>query len=135
MPARSSPLAAGLIGGALVAWVTFVPSFLWIFLGAPYVETLRGNQALSGALTAITAAVVGVILNLAVWLGLHVLFRDVGALAVGPLSPAWPLWSSIDPWALALMAVAAVTLFWLRLGILPTLAISGVLGLAIRLAV
>ena len=68
-PARSAAL--------LTTWVTFAPCFLWIFLGAPFVEALRGNKALSGALAAITAAVVGVILNLAVWFALHVLFREV----------------------------------------------------------
>ncbi len=80
-------MVAGLIGGLLTAWVTFVPSFLWIFLGAPYMERLRGNRNLSGALAAITAAVVGVILNLALWLGLHVLFREVGVLDLGIAQP------------------------------------------------
>ena len=94
------PMVAGLLGGLLTAWVTFVPSFLWIFLGAPYMERLRGNRNLSGALAAITAAVVGVILNLALWLGLHVLFREVGVLDLGVARPAWPVWSTLDPWAL-----------------------------------
>ncbi len=125
-------LLGGLIGGLLVAWVTFVPCFLWIFLGAPYVEKLRGNRALSGGLAAITAAVVGVIVNLAVFLGLHVLFRDVGSLSFGPFSLAWPVSSSLDPWALALMAVALAMLFRLKLGILPTLAACGILGSLIR---
>ena len=125
-------LLGGLIGGLLVAWVTFVPCFLWIFLGAPYVEKLRGNRALSGGLAAITAAVVGVIVNLAVFLGLHVLFRDVGSLSFGPFSLAWPVSSSLDPWALALMAVALAMLFRLKLGILPTLAVCGILGSLIR---
>ena len=98
------PMVAGLLGGLLTAWVTFVPSFLWIFLGAPYMERLRGNRNLSGALAAITAAVVGVILNLALWLGLHVLFREVGVLDLGIVRPAWPVWSTLDPWALGLMA-------------------------------
>ena len=114
--------------------MTFVPCFLWIFLGAPYVERLRGNRRLSAGLAAVTAAVVGVILNLAVFLGLHVLFRTVGTLAVGPLALSWPVWTSLDPWALALMAVAVVALFALRLGILATLALCGGLGYAIRLA-
>ena len=87
-PGALAPIAAGLLGGLLTAWVTFVPSFLWIFLGAPSMERLRGNRNLGGALAAITAAVVGVILNLAIWLGLHVLFRDVGVLAAGPLAGA-----------------------------------------------
>ncbi|SDB41602.1 chromate efflux transporter [Bauldia litoralis] len=126
------PLIAGLIGGALTAWVTFVPCFLWIFLGAPYVEKLRGNLRLSGALSAITAAVVGVILNLALWLGLHVLFREVGVLEFGLARPPWPVWGSVDPWAVGLMVVAIVALFRFRLGVVPTLAICAGLGLLVR---
>lgn len=126
------PLAAGLIGGLLTAWVTFVPCFLWIFLGAPYVERLRHNRALAGALSAITAAVVGVILNLAVWLGLHVLFREVGTVSLGPAHVAWPDLASADPWAIGLMAVAVVALFRLKAGIPLTLLACGLLGLAIR---
>lgn len=128
------PMAAGLLGGLLTAWVTFVPSFLWIFLGAPYMERLRGNRNLSGALAAITAAVVGVILNLALWLGLHVLFRDVGVLDLGIARPAWPVWSTLDPWALGLMLVAILALFRFHLGIVATLGICAVLGVAIRIA-
>ncbi|MCB1488384.1 MAG: chromate efflux transporter [Bauldia sp.] len=126
------PVLAGLVGGILTAWVTFVPCFLWIFLGAPHVERLRGNVGLSGALSAITAAVVGVILNLALWLGLHVLFREVGVLDLGPASPAWPVWSTVDPVAVALMLVAMVALFRLRLGIVATLGLCGLLGLGVR---
>ena len=129
-PMGLDPLLAGVLGAALTTWVTFVPCFLWIFLGAPYVEQLRGNKALSGALAAITAAVVGVILNLALWFGLHVVFREVGTLRVGPLALAVPDWSSLDLPALALSAIAAVALFRLRLGVLPVLAIAAALGLA-----
>ncbi len=129
------PMVAGLLGGLVTAWVTFVPSFLWIFLGAPYMERLRGNRNLSGALAAITAAVVGVILNLALWLGLHVLFREVGVLDLGIIRPAWPVWSTLDPWALGLMVVAAVALFRFHLGIFGTLAITAVLGVIVSLSV
>ena len=82
-PGTMSPLLAATLGGLLTTWVTFTPCFLWIFFGAPFVEALRANKALGAALGAITAAVVGVILNLAVWFALHVLFarRDAGALA------------------------------------------------------
>jgi chromate transporter len=128
------PMAAGLLGGLLTAWVTFVPSFLWIFLGAPYMERLRGNRNLSGALAAITAAVVGVILNLALWLGLHVLFREVVVLDLGVAHPAWPVWSTLDPWSLGLMLVAVLALFRLHLGIPATLGICAVLGVALRVA-
>ena len=89
-PGGVPPLAGGLIGAGLTTWVTFVPCFLWVLLGAPYIERLRNNRALSGALSAITAAVVGVILNLTVWFALHVLFRNVGELNLGALRPAWP---------------------------------------------
>src|SRR3546814_13894799 len=88
-----------------ISWVTFVPCFLWIFLGAPYLERLRGVAALSHALAAITAAVVGVILNLAIWFGLHVLFRQMQALSAGPFTWDVPVWSSIDPF-MALLAAA-----------------------------
>src|SRR5271165_7545184 len=73
-PGVLPPLVTGALGGLLATWVTFTPCFLWIFVGAPYVEKLRGNKALSGALSAITAAVVGVILNLAIWFAIHALF-------------------------------------------------------------
>lgn len=132
-PAGMDPLLAGVLGATLTTWVTFVPCFLWIFLGAPHIERLRSNGALSAALTAITAAVVGVILNLAVWFGLHVLFREVGTFGIGPLSIAAPRWSSIDLAAVALSIVAALCLFRFRLGILPTLAICGGLGLLVAL--
>lgn len=128
-PAGMDPLLAGVLGATLTAWVTFVPCFLWIFLGAPHIERLRSNQALSAALTAITAAVVGVILNLAVWFGLHVLFREVGTFRLGLVSIAAPAWASIDLIAVALSVIAAICLLRLRLGILGTLAICGTLGL------
>ncbi|MHB1103069.1 MAG: chromate efflux transporter [Devosia sp.] len=129
-PMGLDPLLAGVLGATLSTWVTFVPCFLWIFLGAPYVERLRGNERLSGALAAITAAVVGVILNLAIWFGLHVVFREVGTLTAGPLSLVAPVWSSLDLLALGFSVIAAVALFRLKLGILPVLALAAALGLA-----
>lgn len=127
-PGVLSPLGAGVLGATLTTWVTFVPCFLWIFLGAPYIERLQGNKALSGALSAITAAVVGVILNLAVWFGLHTLFRSVDTFRAGPLELAWPVWSSLDPLALALALVATLALFRLKLGMIPTLVLCAGLG-------
>ena len=97
-----SPLAAGLLGAALTTWVTFVPSMLWIFAGAPFIEELRGNRRLAGALAAITAAVVGVILNLSVWFALHVLFGSVTERHWGPLR-----WFAFDPLALDTHAAVA----------------------------
>ena len=129
-----SPVAAGLLGATLTTWATFVPCFLWIFLGAPHVERLRSNKTLGGALTAITAAVVGVILNLAVWFALHVLFAEVGTLTLGPLTPVWPVWSSLDVASLGLVVGAFVALFGVRIGMIPTLGLSALAGLAITLA-
>ncbi len=76
-PGALSPMLAGTLGGLLATWVTFIPCFLWIFLGAPFIERMRGNKALAGALSAITAAVVGVVLNLAIWFAIHTVFREV----------------------------------------------------------
>ena len=96
-----SPIVAGLLGAAMTTWVTFAPSMLWIFVGAPFVEQLRANRHLSGALAAITAAVVGVILNLTVWFALHVLFGKVTEQQTGPVR-----WYAFDPLALDLKATA-----------------------------
>ncbi len=130
-PPGLDPLASGIIGATLTTWVTFIPCFLWIFLGAPYVEALRANRALSGALTAITAAVVGVILNLAVWFALHVLFARVDVVRAGPVAVSWPEWSSVDWWAVALALVATFALFRLKIGMVPTLLLCAVLGVSI----
>ena len=110
------PLAAGTLGGLLTTWVTCVPCFLWIFLGAPFVEKLRENRALTAALSAITAAVVGVVLNLAIWFALHTLFREVGEVDAGPLRFDFPVAASVDPAACALAAAALVAMFRFRLG-------------------
>lgn len=132
-PVGLNPLAAGLLGSALTTWVTFVPCFLWIFLGAPYIEKLRSNRELSGALSAITAAVVGVILNLAIWFALHVLFREVGTFTAGPVSVVSPNLMTINWAAVALSIVAVVCLFRLKLGVTRTLAVCGGLGVALML--
>jgi chromate transporter len=129
-------LTGGMLGAVLVAWATFVPSFIWIFAGAPYIERLRGNAAFSGALSAITAAVVGVILNLALWFGLHVLFRELADVDLVPalgFSLLLPIWSSLDPAALALFFLSALLLFWFRWGVLSVLAVCALAGLALQL--
>jgi chromate transporter len=100
------PLASGIAGAVITLWVTFAPSFLFIFAGAPFIERLRGNRALAGALAAVTAAVVGVIANLGLWFGLHVLFGEVGQVRFGPVQLPAPELRSFDP-AAALIAVAA----------------------------
>jgi chromate transporter len=133
-PGTLSPLAAGTLGGLLATWVTFVPCFLWIFLGAPFIERLRGNRALSGAMSAITAAVVGVILNLAVWFAIHTLFRDVQPFVAGPVRFDRPALASVDPWAagLAIAAVAA-TMIW-KAGMVRVLAMTSAAGVALYLS-
>ena len=133
-PGALPPLAAGTLGGLLTTWVTFAPCFLWIFAGAPYVERLRGNRALAGALSAITASVVGVILNLAVWFALHTIFAETRVVALGPLRLDLPVPSSLDPAALLLALAALVAVFGLRLGTVPVLAGAALAGLALRLA-
>jgi chromate transporter len=127
----ASPLLAGTLGGLLATWVTFAPCFAWIFLGAPFIEGLRGNRALGAALTAVTAAVVGVILNLAVWFAIHVIFGGVRRVEAGPLAIDLPRFETIDWVAAALAALALVAVFRLRLGMTTVLAGSAALGVAL----
>lgn len=127
-----TPFWGGVIGASIATWVTFVPCFLWIFLGAPYIERLRSNLALAGALSAITAAVVGVIFNLALWFALHVLFGTVGQVQFGPLNVPWPEMASLDWRAALLTLVAIVSLFVLRWGVLWTLALCAAVGLVLQ---
>jgi chromate transporter len=117
-----------------VTWVTFTPCFLWVFLGAPYVEALRGARGLSAALSAVTAAVVGVILNLAVWFGIHVIFKEMTSFRGHGLALSVPVPASLDPWALAIALGAMIAIFGLRVGMIPTLLISSVAGVALHLA-
>jgi chromate transporter len=114
--------------------VTFVPSFFWIFLGAPYAERVRGNRRLASALAGITAAVVGVILNLAVWFALHTLFGRVSEGHVGPLRIFLPKLETLEPAALVLSLFAFVALLRLRWGMLPTLGVCCLLGVVYTLA-
>lgn len=127
-PGGLDPMVAGIIGSAVTTWVTFTPCFLWIFVGAPYIEYLRGRKALTAALSAITAAVVGVILNLALWFGIHTLFRETRTLG-RPVDMTLPVLPSIDPAAVAIGVVAFVVLFRLRWGIFRTLGLSALLGI------
>jgi len=133
-PGMLSPLLAGTLGGLLATWVTFLPCFLWIFLGAPYIERLRGNAAVSGALSAITAAVVGVVLNLAIWFAIHTLFRRTAEIAIGPIGFDAPVPASLDPWALALSLGAILAIFLFRSGVIVTLAATAGLGVVLHLA-
>ena len=133
-PGTLSPMLAGTLGGLLATWVTFAPCFLWIFLGAPFIEKLRGNKGLAGALSAITAAVVGVILNLSIWFALHTVFLKTTPMRSFGLSFDLPVWSSLD-WAALLLAIAAATaIFRFNVGMLTVLAGSCAAGVALRLA-
>jgi chromate transporter len=122
------PMLAGVLGAILTTWVTFVPCFLWIFLGAPYIEYLRGNHRLTSALSAITAAVVGVVLNLAVWFSLHTLFAQVGETDAYGVRLYTPDLASLDLFAAAIAAAAFLAMFELRWPMLRTLAISAATG-------
>jgi chromate transporter len=113
-PEGLSPLVAASFGALLTTWCTFTPCFLWIFLGGPHIEQLRGNQKLTSALSAVTAAIVGVILNLAVWFALHVFFPSAGA---------------IDWFAIVLCVVALVLMLRYKVDIIPVVLGSGAIGL------
>src|SRR5882757_5677044 len=129
-----SPMLAGTLGGLLATWVTFTPCFLWIFLGAPYVETLRGNKALNGALSTITAAVVGVVLNLAVWFALHVLFADLRPTEWLGMRVDVPVPSSINLPSLVLTLGALIAVFRFKIGMIKVLLACSALGIVYYLA-
>jgi chromate transporter len=128
-PGNMPPLLAGVLGAVLTTWVTFVPCFLWIFLGAPYIEKLRGQRPLSMVLSAITAAVVGVILNLAAWFSLNVLFGQVDEVYWGPLRLYVPQWDTLDWVALAIAVASFVALFRFKVSMLWTLAGGALAGI------
>jgi chromate transporter len=130
-PGSFDPWVAAVLASLLVTWVTFVPCFVFVLLGAPYVERLRHNRHLTAALTGVTAAVVGVIANLAVFFALHTLFdrnREVGS---GPVSVDVPVLSSWDPVAFAITAVALAAMLWRGWGPLRTLGLCALLGLGV----
>lgn len=132
-PGGLDPLLAGALGATLSTWVTFVPCFLWIFLGAPHIERLRDHRGLSAALTAITAAVVGVILNLSLWFALHVLFEDVGRWQGYGLTLAVPEPGSLNPAALVIGAAAMLALIRYQIGLMKVLLACGLAGLVVTL--
>jgi len=132
-PGSLDPVVSGLLGGFLAKWCTFVPPFIWIFLGGPYIEALIGNKSLNAALSAITAAVVGVILNLAVWFFLHSIFAQVSTLHAGVLTLAAPVLSSIQ-WPTLILALAAiVAMFRFKVGMIPIFAACSLAGVAFYL--
>ena len=133
-PSMLDPIMAGCLGALVTTWVTFAPCFLWIFLGAPYIEWLRGNRVLAAALTGITAAVVGVVLNLAIWFGLRVLFielSDVTLLGLDRIEISLPVLSSFDPLASAILAGALVAITSFGVGMIKVLAVCAAAGLAL----
>ena len=133
-PGALPPALAGLLGATLTVWVTFTPCFLWIFLGAPYIEAVRGRPELAAALAGVTAAVAGVIANLSVWFGLHVLFGTISPWD-GPIGLRLPLPApaSLDPVAALLAVGAGVALLRYKAPMLPVLAACALLGAVIRL--
>lgn len=125
-----SPLVAATLGAILTTWVTFMPCFLWIFAGAPLVERLRGNRARSSAVTAITAAIVGVILNLAMWFAIHTLFTQILTVAFIGRGNDVPVLPCLNALALVLSACAAIAIFRFKLGMIPVLLACAALGAA-----
>ncbi len=129
-----NPMLMGILGAIVTLWATFAPCFLWIFAGAPYIERLNAIPALRSALSAITAAVVGVILNLTVWFAQHVLFTSHERAVAGPINVELPVWSSLRWDAAGLALLAAVLLFALHRGIVTTLALTAAAALCLHAA-
>ena len=121
-------LAGGVLGAVVTLWFTFVPCFLWIFAGAPFMETVRSVRWLASALAAVTAAVVGVIANLALWFAIHVLFAEVGEAAVGPFTYPVPDLASIDIAALVIAAASAIALLRFHANLFVVLASAAIVG-------
>ena len=131
-PGDLSPLAAGVLGAVVATWATFAPCFLWIFLGAPYIEGLRGNRRLAAALETVTAAVVGVIANLALTFAVHTLFEQVREVDTFGGSVPVPVWSSLDGFALVVAVVSFVGLWRFRWKVLPVIGASALAGLIVN---
>ncbi|MCC6794315.1 MAG: chromate efflux transporter [Candidatus Hydrogenedentes bacterium] len=129
-----SPLLAGTLASLLTTWVTFAPCFLWIFLGAPYIEALRGNKHLNAALSTITAAVVGVVLNLSVWFTIHTIFATVDEMHFFGARLLVPDWRTADVWAIALAAAAMVATFNFHVSVMKVLGACAIGGIAIQMA-
>jgi chromate transporter len=130
-PGGLDPWVAGVLGSLLVVWVTFVPCFVFIFLGAPYVERVRGSKSLAAALTGVTAAVVGVIAHLALFFAVHTLFSETRTIDQGPVELLVPVWSSYVWESFLIAAVAMVLAFQLRWSVLRVLGVCALLGLAL----
>jgi len=133
-PGALPPMLAGVCGGLFASWCTFVPCFLWIGLGAPFIEKLRDNKPLSGALAGITAAVVGVILNLAIWFALHTWFREAWHLRSFEFSFDVPVIGTFEPWTILFSVAAMIPIFRFKAGMIPTLLACSAAGVLLHLA-
>jgi len=133
-PGSLEPWVAGVIGSLLLVWVLFVPSFVFVLVGAPYLERLRHNRRLRAALVGITAAVVGVIANLAWFFALNTLFRSLERIDQGPVSFLWPVTDSFDLRAASIAAVGALLLIWRRWGVLQVMGACALIGVVLDLA-
>ncbi|MCC6152911.1 MAG: chromate efflux transporter [Candidatus Hydrogenedentes bacterium] len=128
------PIVAGTLASLLTTWVTFAPCFLWIFLGAPYIEALRGNKQINAALSTITAAVVGVVLNLSIWFTIHTIFKTVDEAHFLGARLLVPDWRTADLWVIALASAAMIATFRFHVGVMKVLAACAIGGIAIRLS-
>jgi chromate transporter len=134
-PSVVTPIAAGIAGSIVTTWVTYVPCFLWIFLGAPYIELLRGRAALNAALSAVTAAVVGVVLNLSIWFAMHTLFGEVREVHAYGMRLLVPDWTTFDIASGAITSGALVAMLEFKVGMIPTLLIAAGVGAAYHVLV
>jgi chromate transporter len=132
-PGALPPLLAGVLGATVTVWVTFLPCFFSIFLGAPFVQRLRDNDHLRHTLTAVSAAVAGVVLDLAMWLALNTAFATVTDITVGPIHLSVPAWDTIRWGSIAIWVIAAVLVFRFKIATLKVLAVSAALGVALTL--
>jgi chromate transporter len=130
---RDFGIPGAVAASVITLWMTFMPCFAWIFLGAPYIEKLQNAPRLQSALAGVTAGVVGVIANLALWFALHVLFNEMRILRLGPATLDLPVLASLDWQALVLAAIAALALFQFKRGVLTTLGVTSAVGLALKL--
>jgi chromate transporter len=131
-PGTMDPIAAGIMGSLVTVWVTFAPSFMFILVGAPWVERLTSNRRLASALAGVTAAVVGVVLNLAVWFAIHTLFTGVNDRSFGLVTIPVPDTATFDPVVAGIAVLATIALFRFRIGMLWVLAGGATLGVVAK---
>jgi chromate transporter len=132
-PGSLNPIIAGIAGSVITVWVTFAPSLMFIFVGAPWVERITSNRRLAAALSGVTAAVVGVVLNLGIWFAIHTLFTDVSTRSLGPMSVPVPVLTSFSPVVAAIALLAGIALFQFRVGLLWVLGGGAALGVVARM--